>query len=78
MDLQLLLTTKSNKACFRNEKYVCVHEGISKSIGVDDSYSPEAIEVSLMTAIAAEHGGKIYKTDTKQAFLYGDLEEDEQ
>ena len=31
-----------------------------------------------MTAIAAEHGIDIYKTDTKQAFLYGDLEEDEQ
>ena len=30
-----------------------------------------------MPAIAAEHGCNIYKTDTKQAFLYGDLEEDE-
>ena len=30
-----------------------------------------------MTAITAEHGCNIYKTDTKQAFLYGDLEEDE-
>ena len=30
-----------------------------------------------MTAIAAEHGCNIYKTDTKQAFLYGDLEVDE-
>ena len=47
--------------------------------GVEDSYSPvlKATEVRLMTAIAAEHGCNIYKTDTKQAFLYGDLEEDE-
>ena len=29
-----------------------------------------------MTAIAAEHRCNIYKTNTKQAFLYGDLEED--
>ena len=44
--------------------------------GVDDSYSPvlKATEVILMTAIAAEHGCNIYKTDTK-LFLYGDLEE---
>ena len=30
-----------------------------------------------MTAKAAEYGCNIYKTDTKQAFLYGDLEDDE-
>ena len=30
-----------------------------------------------MTAIAAEHGSNIYKTDTNQAFLYGELEDDE-
>ena len=30
-----------------------------------------------MAAIAAEHGCNIYKTDTKQAFLYSNLEEDE-
>ena len=34
-------------------------------------------EVRLMTAIAADCGCNIYKTDTEQAFLYGDLEEDE-
>ena len=46
---------------------------------VDDSDSPvlKATDVRLMTAIAAEHGCNIYKTDTKQALLYGDLEEDE-
>ena len=53
--------------------------GDQQVYGVDDSYSPllKAKEVGLMTAIAAEHGSNIYKTDTKQAFLYGDLEEDE-
>ena len=29
-----------------------------------------------MVAIAAQHGAKMYKTDTTQAFLYGDVEED--
>ena len=29
-----------------------------------------------MAAIAAQHGAKMYKTDTTQAFLYGDVEED--
>ena len=28
--LQLVLTTRSNKVYFRNEKYVYVHEGISR------------------------------------------------
>ena len=34
-------------------------------------------EVRLMTEIAAGHWCNIYKTDTKQAFLYDDLENDE-
>ncbi len=29
-----------------------------------------------MVAIAAQHGAKMYKMDTTQAFLYGDVEED--
>ncbi len=29
-----------------------------------------------MAAIAAQHGAKMYKTDTTQAFLYRDVEED--
>ena len=53
-----------------------------QAYGIDETYSPvlTATEVRLMTAIAAEaaeHGCNIYKTDTKQAFLYGDLEDDE-
>ena len=30
-----------------------------------------------MTAIAVDHWCNTYKTDTKQAFFYGDLEDDE-
>jgi hypothetical protein len=43
-----------------------------------DIYSPvlKSAEVRLMVAIAAQHGAKMYKTDTTQAFLYGDVEED--
>ena len=39
----------------------------------------KATEVRLTTAIAGQHGctSNIYKTDTKQAILYGDLEDDE-
>jgi hypothetical protein len=31
----------------------------------------------LLVAIAAQHGADLYGTDTKQAFLYGDMAEDE-
>ncbi len=43
-----------------------------------DIYSPvlESAEVRLMVAIAAQHGAKMYKTDSTQAFRYGDVEED--
>ena len=33
-------------------------------------------KVRLIGAIAAQHGAKMYKTDTTQAFLYGDVEEE--
>ena len=44
----------------------------------DDLYTPvlKATELKLLTAIAAQEGLPIYKTDTKQAFLYGELEEE--
>jgi hypothetical protein len=43
-----------------------------------DLYSPviKATEIRLLIAIAAQSGLPIYKTDTKQAFLYGDLDEE--
>ena len=55
--------------------------GDQQVYSVDNSYSPvlrlQNPEVRFMMAIAAEHCCNIYKTDTKQAYLYGDLEEDE-
>ena len=41
-------------------------------------YSPvlKATEARLLAAIAAEHGCPILKTDTRQAFLYGETGED--
>ena len=48
-------------------------EGVHYNSG--NLYAPvmKASEVRLMTSIAAEAGLKIYKTDTKQAFLNGDI-----
>jgi hypothetical protein len=41
-------------------------------------YSPElkAMEARLLLALAAAEGAKVIKTDTKQAYLYGDMEDD--
>ena len=43
-----------------------------------DLYAPtlKAAEGRLLMAIAASNGHKIYKTDTKQAYLYGDMGDD--
>jgi hypothetical protein len=43
-----------------------------------DLYAPtlKAAEGRLLMAIAAANGHKIYKTDTKQAYLYGEMGED--
>ena len=56
----------------------CVR-GDQQDYEVADRYAPvlKATEVRLLTAIAAEHGAELYSTDTKQAFLYGDMAEDE-
>jgi hypothetical protein len=47
---------------------------------VEDRYAPvlKAPEARLISAIAAQHGCDLYSTDTKQAFLYGDMLEDEE
>ena len=52
--------------------------GDQQEYEVSDKYSPvlKAPEVRLLSAIAAQHGCNIYKTDTKQAFLYGELDDD--
>jgi hypothetical protein len=43
-----------------------------------DLYSPvlKAPEARLLAAIAAEHCCPLLKTDTRQAFLYGDIGDD--
>ena len=48
-------------------------EGVHYQAG--DLYAPvmKASEVRLMVAIAAKHGCKMLKTDTKQAFLNGEI-----
>ncbi len=48
-------------------------EGID--FNTSDLYSPvlKATEARLLAAIAAEHGCRIWKSDTRQAFLYGDM-----
>jgi hypothetical protein len=42
-----------------------------------DLYAPtlKAQEARLIAAIAAQHGAKLFKTDCKQAFLYGDMDD---
>jgi hypothetical protein len=48
-------------------------EGVNYESG--DLYAPvmKASEVRLMVAIAAQHGCKLLKTDTEQAFLNGEI-----
>ncbi len=47
-----------------------------KSFKSSDFYAPalEAPQARLLAAIAAEHSCPLLKTDTLQAFLYGELE----
>ena len=50
-----------------------------ESFNSSDLYAPtlKAPEARLLAAIAAEHGCPLLKTDTRQAFLYGEMGEDE-
>ena len=56
--------------CVRGDQQ---REGID--FNTSDLYSPvlKATEARLLAAIAAEHGCRILKSDTRQAFLYGDM-----
>ena len=73
---------KVDNGVFSKRKVRMCVRGDQQRDGVDyqsaDLYSPtlKATEARLLTAIAAEHGCKIYKTDTSQAFLYGDMADD--
>ncbi len=50
-----------------------------ESFKSSDLYAPtlKAPEARLLAAIAAEYGCPLLKTDTRQAFLYGKMGEDE-
>ena len=54
--------------------------GDQQEYHVEDRYAPvlKAPEARLIAAIAAQHKCDLYSTDTKQAFLYGDMLEDEE
>ena len=61
------------RMCVRGDQQV---EG--ESFNASDLYAPvlKAPEARLLAAIAAEHGCPLLKTDTRQAFLYGDMGDD--
>ena len=73
------LDYKINNGVFEKHKVRMCVRGDQQREGIDfntpDLYSPvlKAAEARLLTAIAAEHGAGIYKSDTRQAFLYGDM-----
>ena len=60
--------------------YVCQGRPAAniQALHPDDLYvaTLKPTEVRLLTAMAAEKGFTIYKIDTKQAFLYGDMGSD--
>ena len=67
---------------FRKEKYVDAYKGISKNTMLmtgtfQYSRHPRSGSEAL-TAIAAQQGCNSYETDTKQASLYGDMDNDGQ
>ena len=63
------------RLCARGDQQV---EG--ESFNSFDLYAPtlKSTEARLLAAIAAEHGCPLLKTDTRQAFLYGEMGEEEQ
>ncbi len=61
-----------------NEKSVYVQEGISKwKVKVLLHLIYMHGSARLLAAIAVEYGCPLLKTDTRQAFLYGEMEEGE-
>jgi hypothetical protein len=72
---------KTDNGTFIKRKVRMCVRGDQQTEGLDyhqeDLYAPvvKAAEVRLLTAIAAQHKCTVYKTDCKQAFLYGELEE---
>ena len=62
----------------RRKTRLCIR-GDQQDYQIDDRYSPvlKAPEVRLLAAIGAQHGCNLYSTDTKQAFLYGEMTDEE-
>ena len=62
------------RLCARGDQQI---EGLS--FNSSDLYAPtlKAPEARLLAAIAVEHSCPLLKTDTRQAFLYGEMGEDE-
>jgi hypothetical protein len=75
-----ILTKILNVQFIKRKARVCVR-GDLQTEGEDyfqqDLYSPtlKATETRLIAAIAAQHGAQLFKTDCKQAFLYGELDD---
>ena len=73
---------KINNGVMEKRKVRMCIRGDQQTEGVNfdssDLYSPvlKATEARLLAAIAAEHGCPILKTDTRQAFLYGEMGDD--
>jgi hypothetical protein len=67
-----VLTKRKVRMCVRGDQQT------EESFNPSDLYSPvlKAPEARLLAAIAAEHGCPLLKTDTRQAFLYGDMGDD--
>ena len=76
------LEYKTEADAFKKRKVRMCVRGDQQVEGVhyekDDLYAPtiKPTEVRLLAAIAAGRGLPIYKTDTAQAFLYGDMDND--
>ncbi len=60
------------RMCVRGNQQVEGHDFFQRNL-----YAPtlKAQEARLLAAIAAQHGTKLFKTDCKQAFLYGDMDD---
>ncbi len=69
-----MLIKRKVRLCARRD-----HQVEGDSFISSDLYAPtlKAPEARLLAAITAEHGCPLLKTDTLQAFHYGEMEEDE-
>jgi hypothetical protein len=74
---------EDNETFLKRKVRLCARrdqQGEGVSFNSFDLYTPtlKSTEARLFAAIAAEHSCPILKTDTRQAFLYGEMGEDEQ